>query len=110
MRRRSSSRLARESSACLAPHRAPPPLLRHLLQKLAEGLEVRLRCTVRAIHHDEHGVMLDASGGVVRCDAVVCTLPLGVLQLAPEFRAWGVADADMDLFAGPAFLAWSRIR
>ena len=45
---------------------------------------MRLRCTVKAIHHDSSGVMLDTSGGVMRADAVVCTLPLGVLQLRPE--------------------------
>ena len=55
-----------------------------LLNKLAEGLEVRMRCTVRAIHHSDEGVMLDTSAGVMKADAVVCTLPLGVLQLAPE--------------------------
>lgn len=55
-----------------------------LLQKLAAGLDIRMRCTVRAIHHDDGGVKLDTSAGVLKADAVVCTLPLGVLQLPPE--------------------------
>jgi len=55
-----------------------------LLAKLAEGLEIRLRCTVRGIHHSAEGVALDTSNGVLRADAVVVTLPLGVLQLKPQ--------------------------
>ena len=55
-----------------------------LLAKLAEGLDIKLRCTVKGIHHSSSGVMLDTSSGVMKADAVVCTLPLGVLQLEPE--------------------------
>ena len=33
--------------------------------------------------HGADGVLLDTSSGVMKADAVVCTLPLGVLQLAP---------------------------
>ena len=55
-----------------------------LLGHLAEGIDVKLRCTVRAIHHGVDGVRLDTSSGVMKADAVVCTLPLGVLQLDPE--------------------------
>ena len=55
-----------------------------LLSKLAGGLDIRLRTTVKGVHHSPTGVILDTSAGVVRGDAVVVTLPLGVLQLAPE--------------------------
>ena len=56
-----------------------------LLSKLADGLDIRLRCTVRGIHYTaDKGAMLDTSAGVMKADAVVCTLPLGVLQLPPE--------------------------
>jgi hypothetical protein len=55
-----------------------------LLAKLAEGLDIRTRCTVKGIHYDSEGVKLDTSAGVIRGDAVVCTLPLGVLQLTAD--------------------------
>ena len=55
-----------------------------LLNKLAEGLDIRLRCTVKGIHHSPTGVLLDTSSGVMKADAVICTLPLGVLQLDAE--------------------------
>merc|ERR1719473_1186314 len=40
-----------------------------LLAKLAEGLDIRMRCTVKGIHHSSTGVMLDTSSGVLKADA-----------------------------------------
>ncbi len=55
-----------------------------LLSKVAVGLDVRFRCTVRGVHTSDAGVRLDTSAGVLSADAVVVTLPLGILQLKPE--------------------------
>ena len=63
-----------------------PSLIRYgaLLSKLAEGLDIRRKCTVKAVHYFDDGVALDTSSGTLRADAVVVTLPLGVLQLMPD--------------------------
>ena len=54
-----------------------------LVEKLAQGLEVRLGCPVTHISHnaaDGSGVRLRTPKGELLADAVLVTLPLGVLQ------------------------------
>jgi monoamine oxidase len=52
-----------------------------LLEKLAEGIDVRLDQVVERVRYDEEGVELHcASGEVFRGRAAVVTLPLGVLK------------------------------
>ncbi|MEM7247335.1 MAG: FAD-dependent oxidoreductase [Acidobacteriota bacterium] len=51
-----------------------------LTNGLARGLDVRLGEPVEAIEHDESGARVRSASGVHRADAVVVTLPIGVLQ------------------------------
>ncbi|WP_235933289.1 flavin monoamine oxidase family protein [Paragemmobacter ruber] len=52
-----------------------------LARHAAQGLRVRLGAVVRAVQAARSGVRLTfADGAVAEADAVVCTLPLGVLQ------------------------------
>lgn len=53
---------------------------RGLVDLLAEGLDVRLGEPVTAITHDPAGVVVETTSGAHSADAVVVTLPLGVLQ------------------------------
>jgi monoamine oxidase len=52
---------------------------RLLTDHLAEGLDIRLRHPVRRIAVDAGGVTLSGDAGSVRVDAVIVTVPLGVL-------------------------------
>ena len=57
-----------------------------IVQRLAEGLDIRLGHVVEEIRHDGAAgapVRVTTSRGVVEGDAVVVTLPLGVLKAAP---------------------------
>ncbi|OWY62434.1 hypothetical protein B7486_58460, partial [cyanobacterium TDX16] len=56
-----------------------------VVEQLAEGLPIRLRAPVEAVEWGEDGVVLSLQDRdeVVEADAVVLTLPLGVLQAAP---------------------------
>lgn len=52
-----------------------------LVEQLARGLDVRLGQWVTAVEHGADGVLLRTRGGAVyEADALVCTLPLGVLK------------------------------
>ena len=53
-----------------------------LVEKLADGLTVRLNCRVNAVTYggDGAGVTLQTSQGVLTGDAAIVTLPLGVLK------------------------------
>jgi monoamine oxidase len=52
-----------------------------LPQAMAAGLDIRLNQTVTAIAHDSTGITLTtADGDIHQADAVVVTVPLGVLQ------------------------------
>lgn len=54
-----------------------------LAEKMAAGLNVRLNCPVTRVHHKEPGpdpVRLETAQGELRGDAVLVTLPLGVLK------------------------------
>ena len=51
-----------------------------MMQHMAHGLDVRLSQTVLGIDHDRDGVLVTTSSGTERADAVVVTVPLGVLR------------------------------
>lgn len=54
---------------------------RRLVDRLAEGLDVRLSTTVTTIAHDDVGVRVTtADGGSFEADRVIVTVPLGVLK------------------------------
>ena len=71
-----------------------------LWDRVAAGLDVRLGIVVEAIAHDASGVRVTTSAGVLDGDAVVVTLPLGVLKAGsvrfdpplPESKARAIAD------------------
>ena len=71
-----------------------------LVERLLDGLDVRLGEPVAAVRQDERGVAVDTAAGTHRADAAVVTVPLGVLRagavafdppLAPAKR--GAVDA-----------------
>lgn len=49
-------------------------------QHLAQGLDIRLGHAVRAITHDAEGARVECAQGSFEADAVLVTVPLGVLQ------------------------------
>ncbi|MGL4767248.1 MAG: flavin monoamine oxidase family protein [Formosimonas sp.] len=51
-----------------------------LVQFLAQGLAILTRHVVQKIEHDEQGVRVTANGKVFSADAVLVTVPLGVLK------------------------------
>lgn len=51
-----------------------------IVERLAEGLDIRLNEVVTAIYYDGEGVEVETSSGVFIADRVIVTLPLGVLQ------------------------------
>ncbi|MBK9745325.1 MAG: FAD-dependent oxidoreductase [Chloroflexi bacterium] len=53
---------------------------RQIVERLAEGLDIRLGQVVTALYHDGAGVEVETSSGVFVADRVIVTLPLGVLQ------------------------------
>lgn len=55
-----------------------------LLEKLAKGVKICLRCKVRSVDTRTPGnVRVTTSSGIFSADAVVVTVPLGVLQRSP---------------------------
>ncbi len=57
-----------------------------LVHLLAQGLDIRLSTPVRTIVHDAHGVFLHADHAAFQGDAVIVTVPLGVLKAGiPHF-------------------------
>ncbi len=51
-----------------------------IVRGLAEGLDVRLSCPVQVIRHSGARVVVETETGTIDADAVVVTLPLGVLK------------------------------
>jgi monoamine oxidase len=51
-----------------------------LIERLAEGLDVRLGTAVTRIEHGNAPAAVDSSGGSFEADRVVATVPLGVLK------------------------------
>ena len=51
-----------------------------LLAKMARGMDIRLRQIVERVEHGSEGVRVHTSQGVFSADALVCSLPLGVLK------------------------------
>ena len=51
-----------------------------LVEKLAEGLDIRCGAVVRRIEHGEEGVRVSTDAAAYEADAVIVTLPLGVLK------------------------------
>ncbi len=51
-----------------------------LAARLAEGLDVRFGQAVSEIRHGDDGVQAVTAHGVLSADALICTLPLGVLK------------------------------
>ena len=60
---------------------------RTVLGALAEGLDLRLDCSVSRIRWSDDGVQLDHAGGTLEADAVIVTVPAAVLQEdRPQFE------------------------
>ena len=53
---------------------------RKLVERLSEGLEVRLGTPARRVEHGGQGVVVHCEGGTVEGDRAVVTVPLGVLR------------------------------
>lgn len=51
-----------------------------MMEFMAKGLDVSLSTVVTAVSHDETGVEVTIDGGVESADAVLVTVPLGVLK------------------------------
>lgn len=51
-----------------------------LIEALAAGLEIHLETPVRRIMHDDKGVSVFGDTGIWKADAVIVTVPLGVLK------------------------------
>jgi monoamine oxidase len=51
-----------------------------LIEALAQGLAIALEKPVDRIHHDDDGVVVSCGGEEWRADAVIVTVPLGVLK------------------------------
>lgn len=62
---------------CIAPEG-----LGRLVERLAEGLDVRLGCIVERVEYGGAGVRIAAAGASFAADCAVVTLPLGVLKSA----------------------------
>ncbi len=61
-------------------HRVFPDGAIQLVERLAEGLDVRLEHAVSAVEYDGDGVRVICAQEVFRADAAIVTLPLGVLK------------------------------
>lgn len=78
-------------------------------QHLARGLDVRLGHAVRAINHDARGARVDCAQGAFEADAVLVSVPLGVLQAgAIQFRQRWSAD-QREALAGLGMGALEKI-
>lgn len=51
-----------------------------LIKRVAEGIDIRLNQVVRRVENHSHGVKVFTAGAVFEADAVIVTLPLGVLK------------------------------
>jgi len=51
-----------------------------VFEHMAQGIHIRYRETVLSIKYDDHGAEVETSKGKYEADAVVVTLPLGVLK------------------------------
>lgn len=51
-----------------------------IFENMAQGIHIRYRETVLAVNHTDHGVTVETNKGKHDADAVVITLPLGVLK------------------------------
>lgn len=51
-----------------------------LVAKMARGIDIRLRNIIERVEHGSEGVRVHTRQGVFTADALVCTLPLGVLK------------------------------
>ena len=85
-----------------------------VIERMAQGLDVRLNHPVKSIRWNGHGVTVDASGRTFEAASAIVTLPLGVLQAGiVEFdppvplRLQAAIDG---LRAGEAFRAVLRFR
>jgi len=82
-----------------------------LAEKLAVGLPLRLHCPVTRIDHDDSGVRLQTAQGELKADAVIITLPLGVLKSGavhfepplPERKAEAIRKLGVGCLAKLAF-------
>jgi monoamine oxidase len=81
-----------------------------LIAKLAEGLEIRLGCAVRAIDHSGHRLALKTDHGTISADRAIITLPSnlianGAIAFRPELANIRDAAAKLPLgFAENLFL------
>ena len=71
-----------------------------LVQGIARGLPVTQEAGVRAVRTSATGVDLTTDAGPVRADAVVCTVPLGVLQQGAVAFEPALPDAHRRAIAG----------
>jgi monoamine oxidase len=51
-----------------------------LVERLADGLDIRVNQIVTGIYHDDEGVEIETTDGTFEGDRVIVTLPLGVLK------------------------------
>ena len=63
---------------------------------MAEGLDIRYQHVVERIEWGGGGATVHCSGGrSFECDAVICTVSLGVLKVRPEVETNHLCCADL---------------
>lgn len=73
-----------------------------IYEALATGLDVRYGAPVAAIVRSPGGCVVRLEGGEeLRCDRVVCALPLGVLKQSPGAGVTGLAEISQDRNQAP---------
>lgn len=77
-----------------------------VFEHMAQGIHIKYREIVTEINHDDHGVTVKTNKDTYEADAVVVTLPLGVLKAGkvkfnpelPDFMKRSIADIRVGLF------------
>jgi monoamine oxidase len=77
-----------------------------VFEHMAQGIHIKYRETVINVVHNDHGATVETSKGKYEADAVVITLPLGVLKSGrvkftpalPDFMQSSIANIKMGLF------------